>query len=217
VTLAPRDNITNHNYGTVNNVGHVENATFSASETPTSTYNSAHPSSYTKSEKPLGGSASPPPHSFVIFALTYLKTYQPAEATHFSEPRVNSIMTAAWALITPEDRAKIEEDSEHAEELHMAMLGGAGKGAKGERQKEKYWTFTGSMIDFWSQKWKEVQVKAKRHATALGKTFLGTSFGSQGLSSGDGGCGRDTGKNAEGRKGAGGVSGEQHGLPSILV
>ncbi|TEB31744.1 hypothetical protein FA13DRAFT_341981 [Coprinellus micaceus] len=96
-------NVTNHNYGTVNNVGHVENATFNASRTSSSTHNPTRPSSYTNQPRPRSSAnpvstlSSPPPGS--------------------SYPQ----KTAPRSKQTPSA----------LKSFHMAMLGGAGKGAKG--------------------------------------------------------------------------------------
>ncbi|TEB31743.1 hypothetical protein FA13DRAFT_1732634 [Coprinellus micaceus] len=80
-----------------------------------------HPSPDRSKERP-SSSPSTPPHSFIIFGLTYLRTQYEAETVQLGEAGVYAVISDAWNLISPEDRAKIEGDSERAEELHMAML-----------------------------------------------------------------------------------------------
>ena len=78
-----------------------------------------------------------PPNAFILFGSTLVKAQCSTESLEISDDTMCNIVTNAWRSLSPGDRAKIEDDSERVEELHLAILASQSKTLKGPKHKQK--------------------------------------------------------------------------------
>lgn len=102
---------------------------------------------------------------------------------------VSAFLTRTWRSLTPQERSRIERESEHAETLYLATKGSSHTNLhstrprsgpdldthdhKYQRYKEKYLSFTTQISVFWLKRWKELQAALKKNINVFGSILLG--------------------------------------------
>ncbi|KAJ3533124.1 hypothetical protein NMY22_g7462 [Coprinellus aureogranulatus] len=175
---SPTYNTTSIYHGTVNNVGHIDRATFHGfDDRPEHPSTKCFKSSLAESVLPniisSKADVKTPPNAFIIFTSGLTKARYSSPSLNMDKKAMTDIVTSTWKNLSPTDRAKIDEDARRAEELHSAMVGSEAKGIGAEAQKQKYWSFADKMVEFWTMKWNEVQAAVNKHIAVLGGGLLG--------------------------------------------
>ncbi|TEB31746.1 hypothetical protein FA13DRAFT_1791485 [Coprinellus micaceus] len=105
----------NTNYGPVNNINHVENAYLSGWPAPSSRETSG-------SSPMLGGNTTTnPPHGFVLFGFAFIKSQYDVQSGTLANTAIHRVIVDTWDRLGAEEKARVENEAERADELHMAM------------------------------------------------------------------------------------------------
>jgi hypothetical protein len=110
-----------------------------------------------------GRNTSSQPNAFVMYSSGLARAQYSCESVNTTDEETSKVVLTTWDSFSEEDRAQITQEAERADELHLAMLGSEKMGARGQIQKEKYWSFTARMTDIWFKKWNKAQAAVKAH------------------------------------------------------